>query len=68
MNTHDPKEVEPGVTRGDLKRELQREEALRRVCQFCKAELPGSNVTSTRVSHGACKPLCDEAKAMGWGE
>lgn len=59
-------EVEPGMTRADLKRELERDEAMRRVCQFCKAELPGSVVTAARTSHGACKPLCDEAKAMGW--
>lgn len=62
----DLKEVESGITRGDLKRELQREEAMRLVCQFCKAELPGSVVTASRTSHGCCSPLCEEARAMGW--
>lgn len=62
------REVEPGVTRGELRRELEREEGLRRVCQFCKGELPGSNVTAARTSHGACRPLCDAARAMGWGD
>lgn len=74
MSERDHKEIEPGVTRGDLKRELKREEAiqahvLRKICAYCKCDLPGSNAKSQRPpSHGVCSPLCDEAKAMGWGE
>jgi hypothetical protein len=40
---------------------------LRRVCMCCKRDLPGSVITSTVVSHGLCNPLCDEAKAFGYG-
>lgn len=38
----------------------------RRVCCFCKRDLPGSNPNSTRVTHGACLPLCEPALAMGY--
>lgn len=35
-------------------------------CSFCGVDLIGSDPTAARVSHGACKPLCPQAKAMGW--
>ncbi len=41
---------------------------LRRVCAFCRAELPGSDPQGTRTSHGMCDPICPEAKALGWAE
>lgn len=62
-------EIEPGMSAGDLEREARRDEAaaaLRRLCQFCGEELPGSNPFGARISHGVCTPLCAEARAMGW--
>jgi hypothetical protein len=41
---------------------------LRRVCMCCKRELPGSNPTALRTSHGVCAPLCQEALKLGWTE
>lgn len=42
------------------------EPGLRKICAFCRADLLGSDRLGARTSHGACSPLCDEAKAMGW--
>ena len=39
---------------------------VRLVCSFCQADLPGSDHQGKKVSHGACRPLCRAAKAMGW--
>lgn len=39
---------------------------VRLVCSFCKTDLPGSDHQGRKVSHGACRPLCGAAKAMGW--
>jgi hypothetical protein len=38
------------------------------VCSFCQAELPHSDRSATKISHGMCSPLCEPAKAMGWGD
>lgn len=40
---------------------------LRKVCMCCKRELPGSNPTAIRTSHGLCNPLCEPALEMGYG-
>jgi hypothetical protein len=41
---------------------------LRSVCSYCGKDLPGSDATAKRVSHGMCSPLCDRAREMGWGD
>ena len=41
---------------------------LRCVCMFCKRDLAHSDRSASRVSHGACEPLCPEAAAYGWKE
>jgi hypothetical protein len=38
------------------------------ICSFCQAELPHSDRSATKISHGMCSPLCEPAKAMGWGD
>lgn len=39
---------------------------LRKVCAFCRADLPGSDLFGRRVTHGVCSPRCAAARAMGW--
>jgi hypothetical protein len=41
---------------------------LRRICMCCKRDLPNSNLTATRTSHGLCSPPCQSAITLGWGE
>jgi hypothetical protein len=41
---------------------------LRVLCSFCNRELPHSNPNAKRISHGACKPLCQEGHDLGWGK
>ena len=42
------------------------ESGLRKVCAFCNAPLPGSDLFGERVSHGVCSPRCTPAREMGW--
>jgi hypothetical protein len=42
------------------------EQDLRKVCAFCRKDLPGSDPFGRRVSHGACSPRCRAARALGW--
>ena len=42
------------------------EPGLRKVCAFCNAQLPGSDLFGERVSHGVCSPRCLPAREMGW--
>jgi hypothetical protein len=42
------------------------EPGLRKVCAFCNAHLPGSDLFGYRVSHGVCSPRCTPAREMGW--
>ena len=39
---------------------------LRKVCAFCRMDLPGSDLFGRRVTHGVCSPRCAPARAMGW--
>lgn len=42
---------------------------LRRVCAWCRIDLPGSNLNAgpDATTHGMCVPPCPPAIAMGWG-
>jgi hypothetical protein len=39
---------------------------LRKVCAFCRMDLPGSDLLGRRVTHGVCSPRCAPARALGW--
>ena len=39
---------------------------LRKVCAFCRTDLPGSDLFGRRITHGVCSPRCAPARAMGW--
>lgn len=41
------------------------------VCAFCgkeKSRVEQAGLLADTVSHGLCKPLCEPAKAKGWGK
>lgn len=39
---------------------------LRKVCAFCDADLPGSDIFGQHLRHGVCSPRCAQARALGW--
>jgi hypothetical protein len=42
------------------------EQDLRKVCAFCRMDLPGSDPFGRRITHGVCSPRCGPARALGW--
>lgn len=39
---------------------------VRTVCAFCQKLIQDGPLAHGMVSHGMCRPVCEEAKAYGW--